>query len=174
MLPTSSFRAEYVLTFLLISDFSSGAVFPTLLGAVTNTVTLALMIFVAGPVSGGHINPLITISIFFGRLATFPRAILYVLFQTIGGSQSCSMFSNQPLIPHWKGGTIGAFLIRAALGRPGGTDAIIPGCFIDTSVTAGEAFVLETMTCLSLVFFAFGIGLDPRQKLVYGPGAILS
>lgn len=54
---------------------------------------------------------------------------------------------------------------------PGGTDAVIPGCFIGASVTAGEAFVLETMTCLTLVFIAFGIGLDPRQKLVYGPGA---
>ena len=75
------------------------------------------------------------------------------------------------LIPHSKGATIGAFLIRAALGRPGGPDAVIPGCYIGTSVSAGEAFVLETMTCLSLVFLAFGIGLDPHQKLVYGPGS---
>jgi glycerol uptake facilitator-like aquaporin len=88
---------------------------------------------------------------FFGRLSTFPRTILYIISQTTGA-------------------TIAGFLIRAAIGRPGGPNGVIPGCWIDpTLVTAGEALVLETMTCISLIFFAFGIGLDPRQKAVFGP-----
>lgn len=96
-------------------------------------------------------NPLITMGTFFGRLATFPRTILYILFQVLGA-------------------TIGAFFIRAALDQPEGKDTVIPGCYIDPAlVTAGQAFVLETMTCLSLIFLAFGMGLDPRQKTVYGP-----
>jgi glycerol uptake facilitator-like aquaporin len=96
-------------------------------------------------------NPLITIGTFFGQLATFPRTILYVLCQTTGA-------------------TVAGFLVRAAIGRPGGRNGIIPGCWMDPSlVTAGEAVVLETVTCLSLIFLAFGIGLDPRQKVVYGP-----
>lgn len=107
-----------------------------------------LFIFAAGPISGGHMNPLITIATFFGRLATLPRTILYIIFQTIGS-------------------TVGAFFVRAALGN---TRSIIPGCYIDSSlVTAGEAFALEIVSCMTLVFLAFGIGLDPRQKLVYGP-----
>jgi len=97
------------------------------------------------------LNPLITISTFFGRLSTFPRTILYILCQITGA-------------------TVAGFLIRAALGRPGGPDGVISGCWIDpTVVTAGEAVVLETMTCLSIIFLAFGIGLDPRQKAVFGP-----
>jgi len=136
---------------LRMGDFSSGPIIPSLLGALTNTISLALFIFSAGPVSGGHMNPLITMGTFFGRLASFPRTVLYILFQVLGA-------------------TIGAFFIRAALGQPSGANVVIPGCYIDTSVvTTGQAFILETMTCLSLIFLAFGMGLDPRQKSVYGP-----
>lgn len=96
-------------------------------------------------------NPLITIATFFARLATFSRTILYVLAQTLGA-------------------TIGAYFVRAAIGRPLGSNEVIPGCWINpTQISPGEAFVFEFMTCLTLLFLAFGIGLDPRQKTVYGP-----
>jgi glycerol uptake facilitator-like aquaporin len=63
-----------------------------------------------------------------------------------------------------------SFLMRAALGRPSGPDVAIPGCYIDPSVvTAGEAIILETMTCLALIFSVFGAGLDPRRGAIYGP-----
>jgi glycerol uptake facilitator-like aquaporin len=132
-------------------DFASGALFPALLGSLVNGISLSLLIFSAGPNSGGHINPLITISTFFSQLITFPRAVLYILCQTAGA-------------------TIAGFLIRAALGRQEITSVVVLGCWIDSSaVTAGEALALETMTCLSLVFIAYGVGLDPRQKAIYGP-----
>ncbi|KDQ12155.1 hypothetical protein BOTBODRAFT_189428 [Botryobasidium botryosum FD-172 SS1] len=130
-------------------DFASGPLFPTLLGALGNTISLMLFIFTAGPVSGGHLNPLITIGTFCARLATFPRTVLYVLFQLTGA-------------------TIAAFLIRATLGDriPG----VVPGCYIDPSlVSPGEAVILETMSCLTLLFLACGLGLDPRQRTVYSP-----
>lgn len=127
--------------------FASGPLVPTLLGAVGNTVSLSLFIFAAGPVSGGHMNPLITISTFFGGLSTLPRTVLYVSFQVLGS-------------------TIAGFLIRAALGHQTGA---IPGCYMEPSlVTAGQAVVFETMSSMVLVFLAFGVGLDPRQKMVFG------
>jgi hypothetical protein len=32
-----------------------------------------------------------------------------------------------------------------------------------------ESYALETMTSFVLVFIAFGVGLDPRQREVFGP-----
>lgn len=31
------------------------------------------------------------------------------------------------------------------------------------------SYVLETMTSFALLFIAFGVGLDPRQRQVFGP-----
>ncbi|KIM83626.1 hypothetical protein PILCRDRAFT_69116 [Piloderma croceum F 1598] len=134
-----------------VSDFASGALFPALLGSFVNAISLSLLIFCTGPISGGHINPLITIATFFGQLTTFPRTVLYLFFQTAGA-------------------TTAGFLMRISLGKSDGPEAVILGCSIDASVvTVGEAVIFETMTCLSLIFVAYGVGLDPRQKAIYGP-----
>jgi hypothetical protein len=31
------------------------------------------------------------------------------------------------------------------------------------------SYILETMTSFVLIFIAFGVGLDPRQREVFGP-----
>jgi glycerol uptake facilitator-like aquaporin len=132
-------------------DFASGALFPALLGSLVNAITLSLLILCAGPISGGHINPLITIGTFFGQLTTFPRTVLYVLCQTAGA-------------------TAAGFLIRLALGKPHSPEIAILGCSIDPSaITLGEALVLETMSCLSLLSTAYALGLHPRYKTICGP-----
>jgi len=135
---------------LRITAFASGPVIPSLLISITNNITLTLFIYGSGPISGGHMNPLITIGTFFGRLVTFPRTILYIVFQILGA-------------------TITAFLMRAALDQPSIQDAV-PGCSIDPSLTtAAQAYVLETMTCFSFIYLAFATGLDPQKKSIYGP-----
>ena len=52
--------------------------------ALSNWVAISLFIFAAAPASGGHLNPLITLSTFTAGLATLPRTVLYVLAQMIG------------------------------------------------------------------------------------------
>lgn len=44
------------------------------------------------------------------------------------------------------------------------------GSYIDLSkVSVGSAFVIEFITDLALIFLSFAIGLDPRQREVFGP-----
>ena len=78
-------------------ELSTGPLVPNIVGNVVNAINLALFIFAAGPPSGGHINPTISIATFLLGLATLPRVVLYVLFQTAGAS-------------------LGGLLTRAALG----------------------------------------------------------
>jgi glycerol uptake facilitator-like aquaporin len=129
---------------------SLGPIVPAAIGSFMNFLLISLFIYSAGPVSGGHFNPFITISTFFARLSSLPRTVLYVLFQCTGS-------------------VIAGFMVRASLGTPPEGFRAVPGCYIDTSlVTPGQAYALETMTALALIFIAFGVGLDPRQQQVFG------
>lgn len=47
---------------------------------------LPLFIYTAGPVSGAHLNPTITMATFFGRLTTLARCTLYIAFQIFGAA----------------------------------------------------------------------------------------
>jgi glycerol uptake facilitator-like aquaporin len=60
-------------------------------------LSIGLLVYVTAPMSGGHINPLVSIATFLVGLSSFPRVTVYVIFQLLGG-------------------TIGAFLIRAIYG----------------------------------------------------------
>lgn len=128
--------------------FSTAVFLGPLVGGVSNFILLSLFIFAFSPVTGGHLNPNITIATFCVRLTSFPRMVLYVAFQTIGG-------------------TLAGLLIRAAYGT---RDFVAGGCFINTSlVPVGDAFALEFVGDLALIFISFSVGLDPRQKQVFGP-----
>ncbi|KAL4882569.1 aquaporin-like protein [Aspergillus karnatakaensis] len=132
----------------MVGAFDSGPLVPGLVGAGTVVVALPLFVYSMGPVSGAHINPMITIATFFGRLATLPRAILYLSFQTFGAAVS-------------------GWILRESFGT---RSFQVPGCFLDTNtMTLRRAFTIEFVTDFALIFFSFAVGLDPRQRDVYGP-----
>jgi len=74
--------------------------------------------------------------------------VLYVAFQTIGGA-------------------LAGLLARASYGS---RHFKVGGCWIYTDIVpVADAFVVEFVTCTLLLFFAFGVGLDPRQRQLIGP-----
>ncbi|KAK3100870.1 hypothetical protein LTR53_018875, partial [Teratosphaeriaceae sp. CCFEE 6253] len=88
-------------TFLLVGSLGAGAsgltqlppsvsIFAiTLYAALLNAVGLTIFIFTAGPASGGHLNPTITLATFFTGLCTLPRAVLYIAAQCTGAIIAC-------------------------------------------------------------------------------------
>lgn len=105
-----------------ITETSVGPVLTVSLAAIVNIFVIALLIYTAGPITGAHFNPLITMATFFTRLSSLPRTILYILFQCIGA-------------------IIGAFLLWASLGASANDLVVVPGCYVDsTIVTPGEAY----------------------------------
>ncbi|EUC33943.1 hypothetical protein COCCADRAFT_36297 [Bipolaris zeicola 26-R-13] len=135
----------------LVTATALGPVAPAAFGSIVTGTLIALFIFGAGPVSGAHFNPTISMATFTAGLSIFPRTLLYIIFQSAGA-------------------VVAGALVRASLGMRPHDIPPIPGCYIDTDlVTPGEAYVLETMTSFGLIFIAFGVGLDPRQREVFGP-----
>lgn len=128
--------------------FDNASFLGPLVGGALNFFYISMFIFCFGGVTGAHLNPTSTIATLFARLCSLPRAILYVAFQTGGAA-------------------LGGLLARVAHGS---RHFKTGGCWMFTDlVPTGDAFVIEFMTCLIMLFFAFGTGLDPRQRETIGP-----
>ena len=128
--------------------FATAGFFGPLIGGITNIFILTLLIYSFSSVSGAHLNPLITLATLFARLTSLPRAVLYVCFQLIGG-------------------TLAGLMLRAAFESRAFK---VGGCFLfPDQASVGSALATEFMACLTILFLAFGVGLDPRQSAVFGP-----
>ena len=100
---------------------SVGPIFPVAMATLGQVFIIALFVWALAPLTGGHLNPLITLGTFGGRLCSLPRTILYIIFQCIGA-------------------IIGGWVVRASLGTGAKGVEVIPGCFADPSaITPGEA-----------------------------------
>lgn len=119
-----------------------------LLGSITNIIVVTLFIFTFGSITGGHLNPMITIATFFCRLTSLPRMVLYVGFQMAGATLAGLLVRASHDSADWKSG----------------------GCFFDPhTVGVRQMFTMEFTSSLALLFLAFGVGLDPRQASTFGP-----
>ncbi|CAI6090616.1 unnamed protein product [Clonostachys chloroleuca] len=129
-------------------NFDNASFIGPLVGGILNFFYITMFTFCFGAVSGAHLNPTITIATLFARLCSLPRAVLYVSFQ-VGGA------------------ALGGLLARASYGT---RDFKVGGCWLYTDIVpVWDAFTIELMACTILLFFAFGVGLDPRQRNIIGP-----
>ncbi|KAE8382500.1 aquaporin-like protein [Aspergillus bertholletiae] len=127
--------------------FSTSAFLGPMFSGISNWIFLTLFIFTFSSVTGGHLNPTITLATVFARLISVPRMVIYLLGQTLGGA-------------------LAGFMLRSAYGT---RDFTVGGCIVDPSlVPPDEAFLLEFIFSLVLIFLSFGVGLDPRQSSIYG------
>jgi MIP family channel proteins len=142
--------AEFVATFALIF-IGAGAVIQAvgsgqldLVGvALAHGLVLAIMVSVTGHISGGQVNPAVTIALWVaGKIPTF-RAGILIVAQLLGA-------------------VVGAVLLRFVVGGDlfdaGGAGA--PALGPDVSV--GTGIVLEAILTFFLVFVVFGTAIDTR------------
>ncbi len=141
--------AEFVATFALIF-VGAGAVIVASSGqldlvgvALAHGLVLAIMVSVTGHISGGQVNPAVTIALWTaGKIGTQRGAVLIVA-QLIGA-------------------VVGALLLRYVVGgeafENGGAGA--PALAPDLAV--GKGIVLEAILTFFLVFVVFGTAVDDK------------
>jgi MIP family channel proteins len=140
--------AEAIGTFALIF-IGIGAIHanPGLLGvALAHGLTIAVMVSATGHISGGHLNPAVTLGAFVGGKIELKDAIRYWVSQLIGA-------------------TVAAFVCLGLLGRIGVIDGT-PQLGGGTSPLAG--IVIEAITTFFLVFVVYGTAIDARGPKIGG------
>ncbi|KAK5661082.1 hypothetical protein OQA88_10972 [Cercophora sp. LCS_1] len=132
-------------------NYQDGSLGVTSYVMVSNILLLMCFIYATAPASGGHLNPLISFSTMLTGICPLPRAVLYICGQTLG---AC----------------IAGGVLTGVWGRERSVQLQGGGCFYDSSkVLAGQVFLNEVAASFALLFLAFGVGLDPRQTLFFGP-----
>eukprot|EP00993_Chasmostoma_nieuportense_P001794 NODE_2642_length_1129_cov_254.839321_g2520_i0.p1 GENE.NODE_2642_length_1129_cov_254.839321_g2520_i0~~NODE_2642_length_1129_cov_254.839321_g2520_i0.p1 ORF type:complete len:351 (+),score=85.57 NODE_2642_length_1129_cov_254.839321_g2520_i0:55-1053(+) len=112
-------------------------------------VLLYIYAFAAG--TGGHLNPMITLSTMVAGLTSFPRGLLY-------------------MIAHVTGAIVAGAFAKIVLPKERPLRAIaFTQCAVGDHISNGEAFLFEVLFFLALLLIAFGVALDPNQGKIYGP-----
>jgi aquaporin TIP len=141
--------AEFVATFALIF-IGAGAVVLAGTGqldlvgiALAHGLVLAIMVSVIGHISGGHVNPAVTIALWSAGKVSTVRGAVYVAAQLLGA-------------------VVGALLLRYAAGSQLFDDGGGGAPALDLDVAVGRGIVIEAILTFFLVFAVFGTAVDDR------------
>lgn len=144
---SKTFAVSLLVEFLgvMIFAFLGTTVDDKVHGPWVNGLALAIMIYTAANISGGHLNPAVTISTLLCGFYPILHSILYIILQ-IAGSIFGSLLASG-LLP---GKSIG-------MGNGG------PGCFDDTTIspdiTRGQLFGWEVVMTFTLISVVYACGV---------------
>ena len=145
----NKFVAEFVGTFALIF-FGAGAIITDhvtggqigIVGiALAHGLTVATMVSAIGHISGGHINPAVTIAFLATRRIPPLTGALYIVAQIIGASLAALFLATIFSQEQWQ---------AVNLGTPG-----------VANINVGTAIAVEAVLTFFLVFVIFGTAVDP-------------
>jgi len=151
------FLAEAIGTFALIF-FGAGSIIMDaytgggvgLVGiAFAHGVALAVVITSTAHISGGHINPAVTIGVWIGRKIETRMALIYIAGQLLGAVVAAAFLVG--LYP-------AAAVDAASLGTP----------MLANDVTIGTGIMIEAVLTFFLVFAVFGTAVDSRAPNLGG------
>ncbi len=144
-----SLLAEFIGTFTLIFVGVSAihnANGDLLLVALAHGLAIAVMVSAFGHVSGGHLNPAVTLGALVGGKIDPVGAISYIVAQLLGG-------------------TVAAF----AAGGIISTEAVAAGTpVLGEGVSLGAGIAMEAILTFFLVIVVFGTGIDGRGPKIGG------
>jgi aquaporin Z len=149
---TKALTAEFVGTFALVFiGAGAGAIGAGGLVGVALAHGLVLVAVAAayGPISGAHINPAVTIALWFGRQLKAAEAVAYIVVQVLGG-------------------IAGAYVLRFVLG---GTSSGLGATVLAGGVSPTQGVVVEAVLTFLLVNTIYNTAVSGKAGN-HGPVAI--
>jgi aquaporin TIP len=149
--------AEFIGTFTLIFVGVGTIAVTSRIGALPSLVAVALahglaiavMVSATAAISGGHLNPAVTMGALVGGRICLQQAIAHWVAQVLGGIAAAAVV---------------ALCVPTALLAASGYGVPAPGA----GIGIGAAFLTELVLTFFLVFVVFGTAIDPRAPRVGG------
>ena len=154
--------AEFIATFLFVfvgagSVVSAGIFSAEQSGgnlvaiAVGHGLAIAILVSATASISGGHINPAVSIAAAMTRKITVTRGGMYIVAQVFGA-------------------ILGALILKFVL--PGTLEGGLGAHAINPEMGAAQGLLVEIVLTFVLVFVIFGTAIDPRGPAHLAPLAI--
>lgn len=134
-----TFALIYIGVLVILAPAPGGAKDLTTI-ALAHGLTIACLVSATMSISGGQLNPAVTIGLLTGRKISLNQAGVNIVAQILGG-------------------VLGGFLAKASLGGmdiTGGIPALAGG------VSVGQGILVEAILTFLLVSVVYGTGVDPR------------
>lgn len=122
-----------------------------LIVALAHGLVLSVVITAIGHVSGGHVNPAVTIALWVAQRISSTLAILYIAAQLVGG-------------------VIAGLLLKAIFSSAIWEPVHLGTPFLASGVKFETGVLIEAILTFFLVFAVFGTAVDPRHPRVGGFG----
>ncbi|XP_068325379.1 uncharacterized protein [Pyrus communis] len=151
---------------IVISSYETQTTIPNLIMAILISITVAILLLVTNPISGGHINPVVTLSAALLGLISLSRAAVYILSQCVGavlGALALKAVVNNNIE-----GTFSLGGCTLTVIAPGPHGPIIMG--IETT----QALWLEIFCTFVFLFASIWIAFDHRQAHALGRVVVFS
>ncbi|MFQ5747362.1 MAG: MIP/aquaporin family protein [Gemmatimonadota bacterium] len=133
----------------IVMDVHTGGGVGLLGIAFAHGIVLAVMVSATMGISGGHINPAVTIGAWVGRAIGTRLAILYILSQLVGA-------------------VLGAALLAAIYPSTAVQAASLGTPLLAEGVGVGQGILIEAVLTFFLVFVVYGTAVDRRAPKLGG------
>jgi len=146
--------AEFIGTFVFVFIACGAATLAAISGAGTLPVAVAIglalgiMVSAFGPISGGHLNPAVTVGAWVTQKIETGRAALYILTQLVAAAAAAGLLRLTLTKRIWEPSHLGATLIS-----PGAKSF---------GFTAPKGLLLEAALTFALVLTVFATAIDER------------
>ncbi|KAK6143416.1 hypothetical protein DH2020_023764 [Rehmannia glutinosa] len=150
----------FMLDTIVISTIESDVKMPNLILSVLAAIIITILLLAVHPISGGHINPIISFSAALVGLISMSRALIYIIAQCVGG-------------------VLGALALKAVVSSTIEQTFSLGGCTVTViapgpngPITIGletaQAFWLEIFCSFIFLFASIWMAYDHRQAKELG------
>lgn len=156
-IPIKPLVAEFIGTFTLIfigigaiaADHLSGGKLGITGIALAHGLAIAVMVSATAAISGGQLNPAVSISLWIVKKMTLSQTVAYVMAQCLGAI--CAAFLIKQAVP-------AAALMAINMGTPS----------VGPDITVNMALLTEIVLTFFLVFVVYGTAIDARAPKLGG------